>query len=349
MSLGMDSDERNKVDTSIHEAEYRQRLALEIGRMGTWDWNIEEQTSVWDERQQELFGFQPGEYDADEVRFYERVLPEDGEMVRRKTAECLATDGEFEAEVRVRLPDGQIRWIGGRGIVIRDKDRRPVRMIGINYDITERKNYEKFMTEALREKEALLKEIHHRVKNNLQVISSLLSLQLDRISDPQTRSVFIESQNRVRAMALVHEVLYGSDSLAGIELPRYLDRLSDSLLQSFGDYGRIRVERKIEKVVLDLDRALPIGLITSELVSNALKYAFPDGRSGTIQLQFSEFSAREYSFKISDDGVGLPPELDIDQTTSLGLYLIRILSKQLRGRLKIDLSHGTSFTLCFPK
>jgi len=232
---------------------------------------------------------------------------------------------------------------------------------------------------SLREKEALLKEIHHRVKNNLQVISSLLNLQAERLPDPGARAVFLESQGRVRAMALVHETLYGSGALGRIELPQYLERLCASLLHTYGGADRITIERHVAGVSLDLDRALPAGLIISELVSNALKYAFPSGRRGRIVVSVvgpsggadhvpahiepgdrpsnapetpdTSVATRgklNYTLGVRDDGVGLPADLDLDRTNSLGLYLVRVLARQLRGELDVDRSAGTAFSIRFP-
>lgn len=208
---------------------------------------------------------------------------------------------------------------------------------------------EESLRTSLREKEAMLKEIHHRVKNNLQVISSLLNLQAERLADADSRAVFLESQNRVRAMALVHETLYGSESLAQIELPRYLERLCDSLVQTYPGSDRITIHHHVAAISLDLDRALPVGLIVSELVSNALKYAFPPPRRGRIEV-VADVAEDEYIvLKVSDNGVGLPDNFQLEQSQSLGLYLVRLLAQQLRGVLTIDPGDGTTFTLRFPQ
>jgi two-component sensor histidine kinase len=223
-------------------------------------------------------------------------------------------------------------------------------LIGINYDVTDRVLAEQKLRDSIQEKEAMLKEIHHRVKNNLQVITSLLNLQAERIKEPSTRAVFLESQSRVRAMALVHETLYGSESLARIELPRYLGRLCDSLLQTFGGNDRVKLERDIDPIELDLDQALPIGLIVSELVSNALKYAFPAERHGQIRVSLKNPENSHYNLIVADDGIGLPNDLDLEKTTSLGLYLVRVLTRQLRGTLEIGRDpSGAIFSLRLPK
>jgi PAS domain S-box-containing protein len=378
-----DVTERKRAEAALREAEARQRLALDTGRMGTWEWEIGTDRLHWDAREQELFGLRPGTYDGRLSTALALVHPEDRSGIDRLLAGAAAGAG-FDGEFRILLPSGAVRWIHGTGAVVRGPDGRPERFVGINYDITDRKRTEELQVAALREKEALLKEIHHRVKNNLQVISSLLNLQAERITDPGARSIFLESQSRVRAMALVHETLYGSESLARIELPRYLERLCTSLLRTYGGADRIAIQRQMAGVSLDLDRALPAGLIISELVSNALKYAFPNGRPGLIVVSVTgpsegpsggaargpagtepvcrtadartegpgEPVARggksNYTLSVHDDGVGLPADFDLDRTSSLGLYLVRVLARQLRGELDVDRSAGTTFSIRFP-
>jgi PAS domain S-box-containing protein len=213
----------------------------------------------------------------------------------------------------------------------------------------QRNTMEDSLRSSLREKEAMLKEIHHRVKNNLQVISSLLNLQAERLEDTAHRAVFLESQNRVRAMALVHETLYGSESLAQIDLARYLERLCESLAQTYPGSDRITICQSVAPITVDLDRALPVGLIVSELVSNALKYAFPPPRSGQVQVVAYVTEDHYIVLTVGDDGVGLPRDFQLEQSKSLGLYLVRLLAQQLRGTITIDRTNGTMFTLRFPQ
>ncbi|MGE0710391.1 MAG: PAS domain-containing protein [Planctomycetota bacterium] len=332
---------------ALEEVEQRQRLALAAGRMGTWEWVVGSDTLSWDEREAELFGFAPGEFDGRLESFLERLDPEDRALVGR-SLEGAPAGASSDDEFRVRLPSGEVRWIRGTGAVRPADGERPARMLGVSYDVTDRVRGEEQLRESLREKEATLREVHHRVKNNLQVISSLLNLQAERIADPAGRSVFLESQSRVRAMALVHETLYGSGSLARIELPQYFDRLCDSLLQSFGGSDRVRIEREIPPVTLDLERAVPAGLIVSELVSNALKYAFPGERAGRIVVALEVAPDGAYTLRVSDDGVGLPPDLDLERPSTLGLYLVSLLARQLRGTLEVGRTASATFTLGFP-
>ncbi len=344
----IDQSESRRAQQILRETENRHRLALDAGLMGTWDWDVTQNRVLWDAREESLLGYAPGEHQGSDRSFFDLIHPDDVPILQAAISNCIESGTSFETEFRVILRNGKQRWLAGRGLVIRDKKGQATRMVGINYDITERKESEAFITDSLREKEAMLKEIHHRVKNNLQVVSSLLNLQAEKIFDPHTRIVLRESQNRVRAMALVHETLYGSESLARIELPNYVERLCDSLIQSFGGSERICVHREISMIDIDLDRALPIGLIIGELVSNAFKYAFPDATDGSVLVAMKIVDSN-IELNVRDNGIGLPANLSLDHTETLGLYLVKILTSQLRGELTIDPSGGASFTIRFPK
>ncbi len=208
---------------------------------------------------------------------------------------------------------------------------------------------EKRQTEAaLQEKELLLKEIHHRVKNNLQVISSLLSLQAGYIEDPRSRQLFSDSQHRVKSMALIHEKLYQSKNLAGIDLAEYIRCLADDLIRSYGvDSERIALEINAEEVFLKVDAAIPCGLLLHELLSNCLKHAFPGGRPGAIRIDLWSNPEGHLCLLVRDNGVGLPEELDFLNTDSLGLQLVKMLAEQLDGTIELVRDTGTVFRITF--
>jgi PAS domain S-box-containing protein len=215
-------------------------------------------------------------------------------------------------------------------------------------DVTQRVAAEELIKASLREKEALLKEIHHRVKNNLQVVSSLLGLQSRAMSDPELRKVFEESQNRVYSMALLHETLYQSDNLSQVNFPQYIRQLADHLFRSYGvTTGRIKLRTELESVPLSLDAAVPCGLIINELVSNSLKYAFPEGRAGEILIGLHGESGMA-RLVVADNGVGLKREVDWVTTRSLGLRLVRSLAQQLGAQIEVLPEGGTEIKLVFP-
>jgi PAS domain S-box-containing protein len=220
-------------------------------------------------------------------------------------------------------------------------------VMSIVRDITDRRRAEELIQAQLREKEALLREIHHRVKNNLQVTSSLLRLQAGTIEDPATREVFASTQNRIRSMALVHEKLYQSTNLSRIDFAEYIRALGDLLFKSFGaDPQSIRFRVEGNETFLSIDTAVPCGLVVNEILSNALKHAFPGAKRGEIVVSLHS-SDNTCKMKIRDDGVGLR----IDESRAgrtLGLQLVRGLVQQIDGTYDVHTNGGTEFTIQFP-
>lgn len=214
-------------------------------------------------------------------------------------------------------------------------------------DIAERKRMEEKIRAALREKEVLLKEVHHRVKNNMQVISSILDLQSMYIKNNHTLKVFADSQNRIRSMALVHEKLYESKDLARIDFAEYVRSMTGHLLSLHGAGDGVRFSIDIKDVLLDVNAAIPCGLIINELVSNSLKYAFPKGRKGEIHIGLRLAKDNKFTLTVKDNGVGLPKGLDFRKTESLGLQLVIMLTEQLDGSIEVDTRKGTTFKITF--
>jgi len=224
-------------------------------------------------------------------------------------------------------------------------------------DITERKRANDQLRAAFQEKVVLLKEIHHRVKNNLQVISSLLNLQSGHIADPAVRELFKESQNRIRSMALVHEKLYRSSDLFRIDCSEYLHSLAGNLFRSYGGDARgIAMRVETNGVSVGIDEAIPCGLIVNELLSNALKYAFPeenDQRSfppdgPEITLALADIGGGKLRLSVRDNGIGFPRTVDFHSTSSLGMQLVNVLAEQLGGSVELEPGPGTTFSLIFP-
>jgi two-component sensor histidine kinase len=200
------------------------------------------------------------------------------------------------------------------------------------------------------EKEMLLQEIHHRIKNNLQIVSSLLYLQSERTQNRQVQAVLADSQSRIRAMALLHEKLSETEDLAKIDFAEYVNAIGAYLFQAYAaDRADIHLKIEIDHVFLTIDAAIPCSLIVTELVSNALKYAFPPGleQEGNILVSLQQGAGNQYQLVISDNGVGLPAELDLQNPDSLGLQLVKLLARQLGGVFQVDHNGGTIFTIMF--
>ncbi len=210
-------------------------------------------------------------------------------------------------------------------------------------------------TISLHEKEVLLKEIHHRVKNNLQVISSLLNLQSEKIKQPDLLETFMESQNRIRAMALVHEKLYQSKNLSQIDFTEYVHSFINQMSSSYSlnpDKIKMHMDAEVVPHFFKIDTAIPCSLILNELISNSYKYAFPENRTGNIYLNFrlekETKKVAHYLLQVADDGVGISTDIDLKKTDSLGLQLVDLLTDQIEGTLDLDRKGGTKFTIRFP-
>jgi PAS domain S-box-containing protein len=220
-------------------------------------------------------------------------------------------------------------------------------VISIVRDVTERRLFEEQIQASLREKESLLREIHHRVKNNLQITSSLLRLQASNINDASARSIFDETQMRIRSMALVHEKLYQAKNLTRINFADYVRTLGELLFKSFAATAdAVSLDVAGDDFFLDIDTAVPCGLIVNEVLSNALKHAFPGGR-GAIFVRLERHEGR-CVLTIRDDGIGLPPQFDLRAVDTLGLQLVRGLVQQIDGSLEVRSIIGTEFRIDFP-
>lgn len=231
-----------------------------------------------------------------------------------------------------------IPWIDGRMVRLQ-----------VAIDITQLKQAESQIKASLKEKEVMLQEIHHRVKNNLQIISSLLNLQSTYVSDPQLVDIFQDSQGRIRSMAMIHEKLYRSKNLAQINFAEYIQDLSASMFSAQSSTLRgVALECNVLPILLNIDQAVPSGLILNELLSNALKHAFPSGGPGKVTVDLTTHSGQIH-LTVSDNGIGFPPDFDFDQTDSLGLQLINTLVDQLDGSIEFNGQNGSRVEVSFPK
>ncbi len=286
----------------------------------------------------------------------ELAVPWTGEDVHPEDRPaCLAAyDRHLKAHTKLsqtfRLMDrfGDYCWIEEVAVPRFDPSGRYQGHVGYCVDVTERRAQAERLSAALAEKEVLLAEVHHRVKNNLAVIASLLSLQSQSAGDPRLQAMLAESEGRVRAMALIHQVLYEARDFARVDLGDYLKRLVALQVTAYRtDPERITVGVEAEPVRIDLERAIPCGLLVNELLSNAFKHAFPDGRRGEVRVALCVLPGDEVLLTVGDDGVGLPAGIAPGRTTSLGLKLAPLLAGQFQGRLTIRAGPGTRFELRF--
>ena len=348
LSVVRDVTERKAAEIALRASRERLDLALASARMATFDWDIVRNKRAWSDGVHGLLGTEANDFTGTSEEFFRVVHPEDRGAVETALAKAVETIGGFEAEYRAVWRDGSIHHISSRGKVHRDDAGRAVLMTGVCWDITDHKAADERLKASLREKEAMLKEIHHRVKNNMQVISSLVSLQADALKDPALRELFQNVRDRVRSMAMVHEKLYQSDSLACVEFGDYARSLLHYLWRAHGsDASGIRLNFDLQPVSLPIEAAVPCGLILNELAVNALKHAFRNRSSGEVTVTLRTDPDGKASLRVGDDGVGLPPGVDWRQSPSLGLRLVQMLASQLHGTVESGPGPGTEFRLSF--
>jgi PAS domain S-box-containing protein len=294
-----------------------------------------------------LTGYTSKEVCEKTFNFWNIIHPDDVKMIRgRETARREGKEVPSRYEFRIIAKDGAMKTVEPATVGIGEKGEAKV--IGILRDVTERKQAEERIKASLREKDVLLREIHHRVKNNMQIISSLLRLQSRLVRDGKMVEMFKESQNRIRSMALIHEKLYQTDDLSKINFAEYIRSLTVHLFHTYKvNPNIVRMNAELEEVSLNINKAIPCGLIINELVSNALKHAFPDSKKGEIRIELSSNRQNRTKLVVSDDGRGLPEKLDIHEPKTLGLQLVNDLVKQIDGTIRLDTTQGTAFYISF--
>ena len=345
----LDITDRKKIEMELQKSEERYRELFDNAYDLIFTVDMDERLLSVNKIGLKLTGHTAEE--AKDLHVSDLVAPEYMEMVHNrkmlKTVDGLPTTYEVELMTR---DGGRIPMEVSTRLVV--MDGKPYGIQGIGRNITERKRMMERITAALREKEILLREVHHRVKNNFQVITSLLNLQSSKLHDPELLNQFNDAQYRIRSMALVHEKLYQSEDISQIDFSSYLRSITEELYGSYVDIRR-RPQLTIEAddIHLNVDQAIPCGLIMNEILTNIFKYAFPEGWAGDpqIRIQLREGAAGRVAFEVGDNGVGIPEGVEPGTTDTLGLTLISILARQLEGEIKLDRSRGTCYILSFTK
>lgn len=262
--------------------------------------------------------------------------------------ETITAGKVWNGEFLNRKRSGELYWESASIGPILDDQGNITHFVAIKQDITEKKKHEKLLKESLEEKEIMLKEIHHRVKNNLQVISSLLNMQVEQYQSPEVIDAINSSRNRVKAMALVHENLYRSANISETEMSDYITMLSKNIYSAYGvSFERVRFKHHALGILFGIDTVIPLGLIINEVISNSLKHAFPNGKNGKIVLELTMNQDQTYRLRISDNGEGLPTNFDPHGTKTLGMALITGLASQLEGNAVVNNTVGTEVIVNF--
>jgi len=344
--IGSDLTEKKEIKKALEESERLYSTLVKTDPDSIITTDLDGKIVYASQHTLRLYGFE----DSHELigkTIFDLIVPECQEKAKNDLKKTLNEDILRNLEYKLLKKNGT-QFIGEWNIaLIKDLQENPVAFMTTARDITHHKNIEKQMQTSLQEKDVLLKEIHHRVKNNLQIISSLLNLQSMYIDDKEAFNVFKESQDRVKSMAIVHEKLYQSGNFAEINFSEYLKNLASSIYSSYGvDMDIIKLKISGDNTSLDINNAIPCGLMTNELLTNAIKHAFPQGRLGEINIDFHKKN-NEYILTVQDNGIGLPRNLDLEKTESLGMRLINSLVSQLDGKLEVTSNNGTKFKITF--
>lgn len=331
---------------------HRQRLSLLIESATDYAMvilDLEGRVVSWNLGAERIEGYLADEILGQPLQVF--YTPEDrAAQLPQRLLDKARSEGRVEDEGWRLRKDGTRFWANVILRPLRDDNGELIGFSKITRDLTDRRRKDEAISAALRDKETLLKEVYHRVKNNLQVISSLLTMQIRTMSEGAARNALNESAGRVRAMALVHEKLYQSGTLSSINLDSYIDelRLRTSAASGTAERG-IRIDAELEAIDVGLDIAVPLGLILNELVSNSLNHAFPDNRGGLVKIRLRRIDEGQAELCVADTGCGLPPDLDIGNTPSLGLKLVTTLARQIDGRFAFEPapSGGTHAVLRF--
>lgn len=347
-----DAELASEMSRQLVDTEQRFEVAVSGSRDGIWDWDITANAVFLSAGWKAMLGYQDAELENSYDTWMQLMHPDDLERVMLRVNEYL--EGQqpwYEAEYRLRHKDSHYRWVHVRGAGIRDAEGHFIRMAGSLTDISERHHDQAQLEKSLEEKTVLLREIHHRVKNNLQVITSLLALQSNQSHDSTFKQAMLESQDRVKAMALIHELLYETNDFSRINLSDYLERLMGLIRQSYlSELKRIHLKLELAEVYVDLDKAIPCGLLVNELVSNAIKHAFVNREAGEITVSV-RVVGQETLLSVSDNGIGFSTSSTVVPVKSLGLRLVTMLATQIGGRVVRENKDGTHvavyFTSCF--
>jgi PAS domain S-box-containing protein len=293
----------------------------------------------------EVTGFPPNRFLVEKAFWVSRVHPDD--LKRVQTYLEMIRDGKAgDIEYRWQCADGSYHWFLDHTVRLEEREDGRVEYSGVWFDITDKIDAEEQLRTSLHEKEALLREVHHRVKNNLTVITSLLSLQASSLEDTKHREVLREAEGRVRSMATLHEHLYKSHDLGAVDLQSYISALVRTLSRTYGKPG-VEILTNVEGVTLDIAHAIPCGLIVNELVTNCMKYAFPDDRHGMVHVTLQQPSPHHFLLEVKDDGVGFAVPSDLENSPTLGLKLVAILGRQLDGIVTLVSGQGTQCSIAF--
>lgn len=354
ISVSRDISERKKVEEAFRESEAHFRSLLEnakdyvIYRLGKGSLQFESKvikvspslTRIAGVSEQDLYDF---------PKWFTVIHPEDLERIGKANIKGFSPPYKFDEIFRINHPQNGLRWLHVKSNGIVDKNKNLTYVNGLITDITDIKKAEEEVKKELQEKKLLLQEVYHRVKNNMQVISSLLKLQSGALTDARLKKILTQVDNRIRSMALIHQRLYETEDYVNIDFDNYLKNLTMMLFRSYqADPSKIELNLDVTGIKFDIGKAIPVALIVNELISNSLEHAFPGDRKGKISVSL-KYEKGEYKLKVSDNGIGFPENIDFQNSGSFGLDLVNTLTTQLNGSLELIRNKKTIIVIKFRK
>ncbi len=349
----VDITEHKRAEEALRESEQDLSLAQEIAHIGSWKYNVQTGKLNWSDELFRIYGLDPETTEASLDRSIGLIHPDDKPSAKETFRKALENGLPYQIEYRIIRPDGEERFVQGIGKIETDGEGGVLSVYGTGQDITARKQAEMHLEQALAEKTALVQELYHRTRNNMQVIQAMLHIYAGRIADTRVAEVFREMEDRIHTMALAHQKLYESQNLSRINLREYILDLFDHLKGSYrgtaGSFaGDIILIEEMEDVSVLIDTAAPCGLVLNELLSNIFKHAFPENRAGEVRINLARTSDGKIDLVVADNGVGVPEGFDFRTCKTLGIQnMIAIVEYQLRGEIIFEAADGITCHLRF--
>ena len=345
-----DITERQKAMEELEDTRWRLENIIAATRIGTWEWNVQTGEATFNSHWAEMAGYSLEELEPLSIETWTSMAhPEDLE----RSDEILKRhfEGElpyYEMEARVRHKKGHWIWVLDRGRVITwTQEGKPELMFGTHTEITERKRSEERVQELLQEKELVLREVHHRIKNNMNTMMSLLSLEASAAADPGASQALTDARSRLQSMEVLYERLYRSGDYRRLSLDEYLLPLAREVLAVFPKGREVELFHDVEPLLLEVDTLSSLGIILTEIITNSMKYAFGEGEGGQLFIS-GHLEKGEVTLTVADSGVGLPESFGIEDGEGFGMTLIKALTEQLSGSISVEGSDGTRYVLRFP-
>ncbi|MBK8397159.1 MAG: PAS domain-containing protein [Leptospiraceae bacterium] len=326
--------------------EYRLIEAQTATKVGSWQTDLFNFNVIWSEETFRIFEINPQTFKASHSAFLEFVHPEDREKVDEAFKKSFSNEDYNYIDHRIITSTGNVKYVEERWRIVKDSEGKPVLAVGTCQDISERKNAEVEIRKQLSEKEILLKEVHHRIKNNIASIEGLLSIQADSTSNEEVKIILQESITRIQSTRILYEKLLISKDYQELSIKNYIDSLIDSLFSVFPESKNIIIQKNITDFVLNSKKVIPVGIIINEVMTNIFKYAFKDNSNPIVKIELKKIE-NHITLTIQDNGIGIEERVEANTSPGFGLTLVRMLAEQLNGTYTIENDNGTKSVLKF--